>query len=31
VEKAFEDALDGIAAAEDNGRNLGDRAPLMGE
>ena len=31
AEKAFEDALDGIAAAEDNRRNLGDRAPLMGE
>ena len=31
LEKAFEHALDGIAAAQDNGRHLGDRAPLMGQ
>src|SRR5262249_47582687 len=31
MEKAFEDALDGIAAAEDNRGNRSDRAPLMGQ
>jgi len=31
LEKAREHALDGIAAAEHNGRNLGHGAPLMGE
>jgi hypothetical protein len=31
TEKAVEHTLDGIAAAEDNGRNLGHRTSLMGE
>jgi hypothetical protein len=31
LEKALEHALDGIAAAQDDGRNLGDGAPLMGQ
>jgi hypothetical protein len=31
TEKAVEHTLDGIAAAEDNGRNLGHGTSLMGE
>jgi hypothetical protein len=31
TEKTVEDALDSIAAAEDNRGNFGDRTPLMGE
>jgi hypothetical protein len=31
LEKAFEHALDGIAAAEHHGGNLGHRAPLLGQ
>ena len=31
TQKAGEDALDGIAAAENNGGNGGHRAPLMGQ
>ena len=31
LQKALEYALDAIAAAEDNGGNVGHRAPLMGK
>jgi hypothetical protein len=31
LKKAFEDALDRISAAEDNRRNLGYGAPVVGE
>ena len=31
LQKALEDALDGIAAAEDHRGNVGHRAPLMSE
>jgi hypothetical protein len=31
LEKALEHTLDGIAAAQDDGRNLGHRVPLMGQ
>jgi hypothetical protein len=31
LEKALAYALDGIAAAQNDGGNLGDRAPLMGQ